>query len=419
MLSESDNDVLRACMRRRGLAPRTEGAYLRWMQEFLCYHGPRFPGNATGTEVSEFLDHLTTRRRLSASSRNQAQCALACLYRHCLPAEPPGLDGVLHAPRLFGARPAASVSEVRALLSRLDEPFRLAAELLFGSRLRLGECLSLRVGDIDCAMHRLTIRSRKGEPGRLAVLPVSVLSAVTARLKEVTDHHQGELAAGRGEAPVPLEVQRATPEAARALAWQFLFPASRSTIDPTTGRLALGHLHETSLQRAVRFAARRAEIEWAVSCETLRHGAAAVATTQAVAGQQGPPAPSIPASVPEPRHGGTVAGDGIRGQASPGACPRDRRADSATALPAALIHRGDSATSLPVALRDRTDSARSLPAALSDRSDAGRSLPVTLRDRADSAMSLPVALGDRADSGMSLPVAGSSGSGAFAPADRR
>jgi integron integrase len=162
-------------------------------------------------------------------------------------------------------------SDVSVVLERLEPPFRLMGEILYGSGLRLSECLSLRVKDIDLDRQQLVIRCGKGERDRSALLPVRVRDGLREQLALVARRHEAELAAGRGEVDLPYALRAKLPYAAKTLAWQYVFPASKPCTDPATGRLVLYHLHETAMQKAMQEAARGAKVDRRASCHTLRH----------------------------------------------------------------------------------------------------------------------------------------------------
>src|SRR6202042_459455 len=160
-----------------------------------------------------------------------------------------------HLPAVLGHR------DVAALLERLDAPFRLVAELMYGSGLRLMEALALRVKDIDLDRRQIMVRRGKGNHDRPALLPAATRDALRAQLGRVAERHRAELAAGRGEVDLPHALRLKLPNAASSLAWQYVFPASRPCIDPAIGRLVLHHLHESAMQKAVVTAARAAGID--------------------------------------------------------------------------------------------------------------------------------------------------------------
>ena len=264
-------EAVRSTIRRLHYSPRTEEAYLHWIRAFIRFHGGRHPRGMGAPEMTAFLNHLVVQRRVSASTQNQALCALVFLYRRVLGLEMPGLEGLERARRPEHLPAVLSRPEVLAVLDKLDPPFRLIGELLYGGGLRLLECLSVRVKDVDLERRQIMVRRGKGNHDRAALLPARARESLRVQLREVERRHRAELEAGRGEVDLPHALRAKMPHAAASLSWQYLFPASRPCTDPTTGRAVLYHLHESAVQKAIRDAARSAQIDKRVTCHTLRH----------------------------------------------------------------------------------------------------------------------------------------------------
>jgi integron integrase len=264
-------DAIRATIRRLHYSPRTEEAYLHWTRELIRFHGGRHPRVLGAAEATAFLNDLAVRRRVSASTQNQALCALVFLYRRVLDLDLPALEGLERARRPAHLPTVLSRRDVRALLEQLEPPFRLIAEILYGSGLRLLEGLSLRVKDIDLERRQILVRRGKGAHDRAALLPAQLRDSLCAQLERVARRHQDERNAGRGEVDLPHALRAKMPTAATSLAWQYVFPAAKPCTDPTTGRLVLFHLHESAMQRAVHDAARAARLDRRATCHTLRH----------------------------------------------------------------------------------------------------------------------------------------------------
>jgi integron integrase len=264
-------EALSTTIRRLHYSPRTEEAYVHWVREFIAFHHRRHPREMGAAEITAFLNDLAVRRRTSASTQNQALCALVFLYRKVLNLEMPALDGFERAQRPHHLPAVLSRREVEALLAQLQSPFRLLGELLYGAGLRLQESVSLRVKDIDLERRQITVRRGKGAHDRAALLPLRSREDLLAQLDLVRRRHAAEREAGRGEVDLPHALRAKMPSAATSLAWQYLFPASRPCRDPATGREVLHHLHDSALQKAVRDAAVAAQIHHRVACHTLRH----------------------------------------------------------------------------------------------------------------------------------------------------
>ncbi|MBK6528863.1 MAG: integron integrase [Deltaproteobacteria bacterium] len=264
-------EAVTVTLRRLHYSPRTEESYVRWVRDFVRFHQRRHPREMGAAEVTAFLNDLAVRRRVSASTQNQALCALVFLYRKVLELDLPALDGLQRAQCPSILPTVLSRRDVMALLEQLEAPFRLLGELLYGAGLRLQEALSLRVKDVDLDRRQITVRRGKGAHDRAALLPARAREGLTAQLDAVRRIHLAELAVGRGEVDLPHALRTKMPGAATSLAWQYLFPASRPCTDPATGRLVLHHLHESALQKAIRDAAAAAALEKRATCHTLRH----------------------------------------------------------------------------------------------------------------------------------------------------
>jgi len=264
-------EAVTVTLRRLHYSPRTEESYVRWVRDFVRFHQRRHPREMGAAEVTAFLNDLALRRPVSASTQNQALCALVFLYRKVLELDLPALDGLQRAQRPEHLPTVLSRRDVMALLEQLEAPFRLLGEILYGAGLRLQEALSLRVKDVDLDRRQITVRRGKGAHDRAALLPARAREGLIAQLDLVRRIHLAELALGRGEVDLPHALRAKMPGAATSLAWQYLFPASRPCTDPATGRLVLHHLHESALQKAIRDAASAAALDKRATCHTLRH----------------------------------------------------------------------------------------------------------------------------------------------------
>ena len=264
-------DAIRARARLRHLSPRTEQTYLAWVRRFVRHCGGRHPRDLGDREVGDFLTSLAVDRKVSASTQNQALAALLFLYREVL-GIPIGVGE--HAIRAKRGRRLPEVmtrSEVSAVLTAMTGVPRLAARLLYGSGLRLEECMSLRVKDIGFAERTILVRAGKGNKDRRTVLPDNVASDLQLHLALVRRLHERDLAAGQGAVVLPEALLAKYPTAPRDWGWQWVFPARRRYVEPGTGIVRRHHLDASVLQRAVRDAVRASGITKRVSCHTFRH----------------------------------------------------------------------------------------------------------------------------------------------------
>jgi integron integrase len=224
-------------------------------------------------EVTEFLTHLARDNRVAASTQNQALSALLFLYKQVLKQEIGWLDGVERAKRPARLPVVLTRDEVRNIFAHLHGTPRLMAGLLYGSGLRLMECVRLRVKDIDFGYARITVRDGKGAKDRVTMLPVNLAKPLERHLKKVQAQHEEDLEAGFGSVFLPTAIARKYPRAAKEWAWQYVFPSSRLSFDPRCPEVVKQrhHIDETLLQEAVKKAVRASGITKPATCHTLRH----------------------------------------------------------------------------------------------------------------------------------------------------
>lgn len=264
-------DCVRQALRARHYSPRTEQAYLGWVARFVGFHDGRAPDEMGEEEVNRFLTHLAVTERVAASTQNQALAALLFLYASVVRRPLGHVEGVVRARRPRRLPVVLTRPEVRAVLDGLEGTPRLVCALLYGSGLRLLECLRLRVKDIDFQRNEVTVREGKGGKDRVTMLPAAVKTQLQVHLERVRQQHAKDLARGLGRAPLPDALARKYPGADRQWAWQWVFPASSYYIDRHTGVRHRHHLHESVIQRAVNEAVRRAGLTKPASSHSLRH----------------------------------------------------------------------------------------------------------------------------------------------------
>lgn len=260
------------CIKLKHYSPRTSEAYTHWVRRFVAFHGGRHPRELDERHVQAFLSDLAGPKNVSASTQNQALAALLFLYRKVLEI-PLGIPtGYLQAKRPHRIPTVMTREEVTAVLTRLPGVCQLMGALLYGSGLRLMECCRLRVKDVDLARGELTVRSGKGGHDRRTVLPSAAQGRLRAHLREVHRRHQADVSDGAGFVELPGAMRmKLGAEGARAWAWQWVFPATRTYVDSRYNERRRHHLHETVVQREVVIAARAAGLSKRVSCHTFRH----------------------------------------------------------------------------------------------------------------------------------------------------
>lgn len=264
-------DQLRMSLRRQHRSPRTEEAYVGWAERLIRFHGMRHPRDLVAADIEQFLNHLASERHVAAATQNQALSAILYLYRHVLAAELPWLNNLQFAGRKRRLPVVLDRSEVARVLTELDGPMRLVGGLLYGSGLRLLECLKLRIKDLDFARSAITVRSGKGNKDRQTLLPESLRDSLMEHRRRMESQHAGDLHRGSGWVELPNALDLKSPSAGREWIWQWLFPATRTYLHPLTGQRRRHHLHETAVQRAVRDAVIRSKVAKRASCHTFRH----------------------------------------------------------------------------------------------------------------------------------------------------
>ena len=264
-------DQVRDAIRRRNYSYRTEEAYVNWIRRFIYFSGRRHPAELGAAEVTAFVSHLARERDVAAATQNQALSALLFLYKVVLGQPLPWLDELERAKRPARLPTVLTRGEVERLLAAMRGTKWLMASLLYGSGLRLTECLKLRVKDIDFGYGQILVRDGKGAKDRVTMLPASLVEPLKRQLQVAKVLHDADVAAGYGEVELPDALARKYPRAPYEWAWKFVFPSERLSVDPRSGAIRRHHVYENFVTRGVKRAARAARIEKHVSCHTLRH----------------------------------------------------------------------------------------------------------------------------------------------------
>jgi len=264
-------DRVRWHLRVKRYSIRTEQAYIDWIRRFILFHKKRYPEQMGEEEIAAFLSHLNLDLRVAASTQNQAFSALLFLYQQVLDRKLAFITGVERVRRPAKVPVVFSRSEARSVITQLHGDYRLLAELLYGSGLRLMEALRLRVKDIDFAARHIIVRQSKGMRERITILPDRLREPLRHHLQRVRELHQADLARGRGAVYLPFALERKYKNAARDWRWQYVFPAVKLSVDPRSGETRRHHISERNLQNAVKNAIRAANVSKGASCHTFRH----------------------------------------------------------------------------------------------------------------------------------------------------
>jgi integron integrase len=265
-------EEVRKAVRSRQYSYRTEQTYVDWVRRFLLFAQPRDRESLSTEDGRDYLSYLAVKRRVAAATQNQAFNALLFLFQEVLGREFGRLEGVQRAVQRRRVPVVLTRAEVRSLLDAVEEgPLKLMVELLYGSGLRLLECVRLRVQDVDVEKLVVTVRLGKGGKDRVAPLPVSVAGRVREQMARVLALHGEDLKRGLGETVLPEGVEKKYGGYSKEPGWQFLFPSKQVAEDPRSGKLRRHHVHENHLQRTVKAAAAKAGLLKTVTPHTLRH----------------------------------------------------------------------------------------------------------------------------------------------------
>jgi integron integrase len=257
-------------IRLRGYAIRTEQTYVHWSRRFLESNSATPVSRLGRDEVQRFLSDLVTRRNVSVSTQKLALTALSFLFNEVLNCPIDGMDFVqARRPRKLPV--VLSRPEIKRLFAELSGLYALMAGLMYGTGMRLMECTRLRVKDVDFDYAQITVRDGKGSKDRVVPLPKRYEETLRLHLEDVRKQHQQDLADGFGTVFLPDALERKYPNALKEWGWQFVFPAARISVDPRSGIVRRHHVHETGLQRAIKQAAKRADISKQVNSHALRH----------------------------------------------------------------------------------------------------------------------------------------------------
>jgi len=268
-------DKVQRAIRIKHYSYATERSYIVWIKRFYDYFlavkKDRNIYQANSDDVRDFLSYLAINKRVSSSTQNQAFNALLFLFKDVLNVELKNISGAVRAKRGTKLPVVLTIEEVQNLLKNVRGKALLIAQLLYGTGMRLMELARLRVQDIDFAASQIIIRASKGDKDRITILPQCIKETLQSHLRKVKSLHDEDLAAGGGEVYLPEGLMRKYPNAAKEWRWQYVFPSSKLSVDPRTGKVRRHHISGKAIQVTVTKAAAKAEILKHVTVHTLRH----------------------------------------------------------------------------------------------------------------------------------------------------
>lgn len=264
-------DQIRTHLRVNHYSKKTEEAYIGWIKRFILFHNKRHPNEMGKDEIQKFINHLAVEQNVSSSTQNQALQAILYVYKNVLNKEVGWLDDIKHATRIKHLPVVFSKRETLKIFEHLSGTVKLVASLLYGSGLRLSEALRLRIKDIDFDYQQIIVRDGKGEKDRHTILPASIIPELKKHLNEVYRQHKIDLSKGKGETILPYALEKKYPNANKEFGWQYAFPADKYIKHKESGKIIRWHIHESTVQRAVKEAIKKAGITKQGSPHTFRH----------------------------------------------------------------------------------------------------------------------------------------------------
>jgi len=264
-------DQVREVIRLKHYSLRTEQAYVNWIKRYILFHNKRHPSEMGESEIRAFVSDLASKKSVSSSTQTVALSALLFLYRDVLKKDLPYVEGIERAKRPERLPVVFTPSEVREVLARLEGANHLIASLLYGAGLRLMDALRLRVKDIDFERNAIVVREGKGAKDRVTMLPSATKASLQEHLARVALMHKDDLREGRGDVLLPYALDKKYSKAAKEWKWQYVFPASKLSRDPRSGKIRRHHVSEDTVHRAVKQAIGKAGLTKNGSCHTLRH----------------------------------------------------------------------------------------------------------------------------------------------------
>jgi integron integrase len=264
-------EAVRNKMMTSGYSSKTIDAYTRWIKEFIIFNDKKHPSEMKKEDVEKFLTYLAVKRNVAPSTQSQALAGLLYLYKKVLGQKFGWMEDVIRSKRGKRLPVVFTKEEAKSVIEYMSGVPRIAASLLYGSGLRLSECLSLRVLDIDFDLNIVTVRRGKGNKDRTTVLPGSIQRKLKTHLEYVKDLHYSDLKRGYGETVLPHSLDKKYLNASKEFKWQYVFPADNRAMDKRNGKYVRSHIHESSIQKSVRRAVILAKINKKASSHTFRH----------------------------------------------------------------------------------------------------------------------------------------------------
>jgi integron integrase len=264
-------DQLRIEIRFRKYSIRTEKSYADWVKRYIFFHNKKHPKDMGNKEIKAYLNWLANNRNVAASTQNQALCSLLFLYRYVLNKEVTWVNEIAWAKKPKKLPVVFTRGEAKNILTLLSGDSQLISYVMYGSGLRVNECISLRIQDIDFGYKQIIVRNAKGEKERTTVLPESSIVDLQKQIAKVEIIHKNDLCDGYGSVYLPYALKRKYKNAEKEFIWQYLFPSKILSVDPRSGTKQRHHIHASCPQKAVRKAVLQTRLRKRGTCHSFRH----------------------------------------------------------------------------------------------------------------------------------------------------
>jgi integron integrase len=258
-------------MRTSSYSSKTIEAYTHWIKNFILFNNKKHPKELDKENIEKYLTHLAVERNVAASTQNQALAAILYLYKNIVQKEIGWLDDVIRARRSKRLPVVFTKAEVNEIFRHIEGETSLICSLLYGSGLRLGEAIRLRVKDINFDNRQIIVREAKGNKDRITTLPNKIVPELKTHLNKVYKLHQKDLLNGKGKTKLPFALAKKYPNANKEYFWQYVFPADKFIAEKETGLVFRYHIHESTIQKKIKEAIRKAKIIKPASSHTFRH----------------------------------------------------------------------------------------------------------------------------------------------------
>jgi len=264
-------DLVRITLRSNHYSRKTEESYTSWIRQFILFNNKTHPELLGETEIRNFINHLAVNRHVSSSTQNQALQAIFFLYKKIIKKEIGWIKEIKNVKRIKHLPVVFSRAEAAVIIKSLDGVVRLIISLLYGTGMRLNECLNLRIKDVDFGMNQIIVRDGKGEKDRITVLPNKIVFELEKHIDRVKKLHEQDIKRGYGKTILPYALKNKYPNADKEKGWQYVFPSSSFVWDEKSKIRFRFHVHESVIQKTVKKAIAECKIDKPGSPHTFRH----------------------------------------------------------------------------------------------------------------------------------------------------